>query len=178
MFLHSASYPRSAKSPRTRPNHAPGCPLGPARRFATFSTMRKRGRSSPTNRAISDQRPERLPASPSPFPATLRSWQGKPPEITSTGPTSSPRNVVTSSKQGTSGQCFASTRRQNGSISQNATVSNPPVRSSPRLKPPIPENRSKTFSALTPAPYASQGRLWSFARSVRTLAAAARASCL
>ena len=34
--------------------------------------------------------------------------------------------------------------RQNGSISQNATV-RIPARSSPRLKPPIPEKRSRTF---------------------------------
>src|SRR5690606_2911722 len=46
----------------------------------------------------------------------------------------------------TSGQCFARTRRQNGSISQKATVSKPPVRSKPRLKPPMPEKRSRTRS--------------------------------
>src|SRR5215510_5710524 len=45
---------------------------------------------------------------------------------------------------GTSGQCLARTRRQNGSISQNATV-RIPARSSPRLKPPMPLNRSRTF---------------------------------
>ncbi len=33
-----------------------------------------------------------------------------------------------------------------GSISQKATVSNPPVRSSPSENPPIPENRSSTRS--------------------------------
>lgn len=50
-----------------------------------------------------------------------------------------------SSYIGTFGQCFANTRRQNGSISQNATVCIP-ARSSPRLKPPMPLNRSRTHN--------------------------------
>ena len=33
------SNPISAKSPRTRPNHPPGCSLGPLSKFATFSTI-------------------------------------------------------------------------------------------------------------------------------------------
>jgi len=62
----------------------------------------------------------------------------------STGPIASAVNSRTSSKIGTSGQCFRSTAWQYGSISQNATVSNPPVRSSPSEKPPMPENKSNT----------------------------------
>ena len=45
---------------------------------------------------------------------------------------------------GTSGQCFRKTTWQNLSCSQNATVSNPPVRSSPSENPPMPLKRSRT----------------------------------
>jgi hypothetical protein len=37
-------------------------------------------------RAISTQSPDRSPSIPAPFPAALMSWQGKPPETTSTRP--------------------------------------------------------------------------------------------
>jgi hypothetical protein len=46
---------------------------------------------------------------------------------------------------GSFGQCFCNTCWQKGSISQNATVSMP-ARSKPREKPPMPENKSSTFS--------------------------------
>ena len=48
-----------------------------------------------------------------------------------------------SSCMGTSGQCFARTLRQYGSISQKATVCIP-ARSRPNENPPIPENKSNT----------------------------------
>lgn len=156
MLCQIASYPSAAKSPRTRPNHWPGCSLGPASRFATFSTKRIFGRRSPDNLTISDHKPDRSASMPARSPALEMSWQGNPPQITSTGPTSSPFSLVTSSNWRTCGQCFANTRRQNGSISQKATVSNPPVRSKPKLKPPIPEKRSRTrnlFITLTRSPH-------------------------
>jgi hypothetical protein len=46
--------------------------------------------------------------------------------------------VQMSSWQGTAGQCFASTRWQNGSLSTNATVSIPPSQRAASEKPPIP----------------------------------------
>ena len=51
-----------------------------------FSTKTKRGRTSPTIRAISRQSPDRAPSIPAPLPAALMSWHGKPPETTSTMP--------------------------------------------------------------------------------------------
>lgn len=50
--------------------------------------------------------------------------------------------------RGTLGNLFSKTCKQYLSISQKATVSNPPVDSSPRLKPPIPEKRSKCLSFI------------------------------
>jgi hypothetical protein len=49
---------------------------------------RVRGRHSSMRRRYSLQSPDRSPASPAPLPAVLMSWQGNPPAITSTGPTS------------------------------------------------------------------------------------------
>jgi len=46
----------------------------------------------------------------------------------------------------TRGQCFARTFLGYSSMSQNATVSKPPVASSPRENPPIPLKRSKCLS--------------------------------
>lgn len=140
---HVASYLSAERSPRTSPIPRLSKP-------GTFSTMTNRGRSSPMRRPYSDHRPDRAPSRPARFPAWLMSWHGNPPQMTSTPIPSLERasavRVLTSSYRGTSGQCFASTRRQNESISQKATVSNPPVRSKPKLKPPIPEKRSRTRS--------------------------------
>ncbi len=69
----------------------------------------------------------------------------------STAPTSAPRSFVTSSKTGTLGQCFRSTSRGNGSISQKATVRKPPVRSRPSDIPPIPLKRSSTVITASPS---------------------------
>lgn len=70
--------------------------------------------------------------------ATLVRWQGGPPATTSA---STDGMVLASWWTGMPGQCFASTRRQRGSISQKATVWNP-ARSNPRDSPPIPLKRS------------------------------------
>ena len=112
---------------------------------ATFSPITQAGLSSSTSRYISGHKWRSSPA-PSRFPAKLKGWHGYPPQIRSTAPTLVPFNFRMSSCSGTSGQCFANTFRQYGSISQNATVSNPPARSRPSEKPPMPENRSNTFS--------------------------------
>ncbi len=152
MQCHSASYPISAKSPRTLSSPLPS-------NAETFYRITYRGRSSPVRRAISDQRPERSPSMPAPFPATLMSWQGNPPVITSTVIPSclslSPVNSLTSVYCGTSGQCLASTLRGYASISQKATVLKPPVRSSPSENPPMPENKSSTCSVKPLTPQAS-----------------------
>src|SRR5690606_20270576 len=56
-----------------------GRSLGPISKFATFSTMRKRGRISQHSRIISDHRPLRSPSMPLRRPAMERSWHGNPP---------------------------------------------------------------------------------------------------
>jgi len=121
-------------------------------RAATFSTSTYRGRISPMSRANSDHRPDCSPSMPAPFPATLISVQGKPPHMTSTAIPSAARrapvSVRTSSYCGTPGQCFASTRRQKGSISTKAAVLNPLVRSSPKSKAPMPLNSERTESIM------------------------------
>ena len=125
---HSRSYPLSAMSPRTVPIPSPSS-------AATFSTIAYRGCTMRMVRTSSQYNPERSPEIPARFPACDTSWHGKPPHTTSALPHSA-LIVRTSSWQGVLGQCLASTARGNGSISQKATVSNPPVRSKPRVKPP------------------------------------------
>lgn len=91
---HRASNPIAARSPRTRSNPR-------TRRAGEFSTNTNRGRTSSTTRAISRQSPLRSPSSPLPFPAVLKSWQGNPPDTTSTIPFQGlPSNVRTSSQIG------------------------------------------------------------------------------
>lgn len=140
----TASYLSAKRSPRTVPIPRPS-------KLATFSTMMNCGRTSPMIRRYSSQRPDRAPLMPDRFPAVEMSWHGNPPQMTSMSVIPSRRRVSalssrTSSYIGTPGQCLDSTRRQKGSISQNATVSNPPVRSSPRENPPMPLKRSSVFS--------------------------------
>lgn len=131
MQCHCVSYPTWASAPRTAP-----IPL--LSNSATFSSSSFGRPTMRTVRMTCQKSPERSPASPAPFPASDTSWQGKPAVTRSTGPQCSKLAVATSSYCGTSGQCFANTRRGNSSISQNATVSKPPVRSRPREKPPMP----------------------------------------
>ena len=139
MQCHSVSYPIEAMAPSTEP-----IPL--SSKAATFSSSSLGRPTMRTVRRICQKSPERSPDKPAPFPASERSWQGKPAVTKSTGPIDPNSAVVTSSYCFTSGQCLANTSRGNSSFSQKATVSKPPVRSSPRLKPPIPENRSRTLS--------------------------------
>jgi len=125
-------------------------PIHPSRSSVLFSTMMNLGRISQTMRRYSNHSPLLSPSRPRPEPDVERSWHGNPPQMTSTEIPSSRRTSAVSSLTSpycfTPGQCFAKTRRGNSSISQNATVSKPPVRSSPRLNPPIPLNRSRTRS--------------------------------
>jgi len=53
----------------------------------------------------------------------------------------------TTANIGTDGQCLVSILRQNGLISQNATVCSPAA-SKPMEKPPMPEKISRTFNIL------------------------------
>lgn len=94
---HSASYPISARSPRTLASPLPTS-KGEFSRNANF------GRTSLIIRCISRQSPERAPSMPAPFPAAEMSWHGKPPDTTSTRPRHGrPSKVHTSSHIGKGG---------------------------------------------------------------------------
>lgn len=94
---HSASYPISARSPRTLAS-----PLPTSR--GEFSRNANFGRTSLIIRCISRQSPERAPSMPAPFPAAEMSWHGKPPDTTSTRPRHGrPSKVHTSSQTGKGG---------------------------------------------------------------------------
>jgi len=146
---HSASNPSAAKSPRTRPNSIERSP-------ATFSTNTMRGRTTRTMRAYSLHSPDLSPARPLRLPATDTSWHGNPPQITSTGSSSSP-TAHTSSKRRASGQCFASTVRHHGSRSTCHTVRPPVAASTPRSSPPMPLN-SDPMRGVTGAPGPTRSR--------------------
>ena len=94
---HSASYPISAKSPRTTCNPR-------LVSSGEFSTKTYRGPTSRMILANSFHKPERAPVIPFPLPAALMSWQGNPPQIASTFPRQGfPSKVVTSSQIGNRG---------------------------------------------------------------------------
>ena len=77
-------------------------------------------------RVIWKNSPLRVPPfSPPPFPATLRSWHGKPPTISVTGGSIAPSIVVTSSYSGTPEKRAASTSRHFSSRSQHHSVRHP-----------------------------------------------------
>ena len=141
MLCHSASYPMLANSPRTHPMGACSPSFGGASNPGTFSTSTNRGRSRRTTRANSHHRPDRSPASPSRFPARLRSWQGNPPAMRSTphSPLAGGK-VRMSSHFGTLGQCFCRTRLAYSSIS-TCHLHVRPARSNPKSIPPTPANR-------------------------------------
>lgn len=137
---HAASYPLSAKSPRTR--SSPRIVTS-----ATFSTIVNRGRKTRMTRCISTQSPlpSSLPTIPALKPSDEMSTHGNPPQIKSTRKSPSAcGNSLMSLNRGMSGQCFASTDRANGSIStcQRHAM---PARSSPRSNPPMPANRLPKF---------------------------------
>lgn len=143
-------YPISASVPSTVPKSRP--PLL-ERRPGTFSRRTARGRTASMMRANSKKSPDLSPASPLRFPATERSWQGKPPQRRSTrpgspalvcrpppfaGPPSPPLHTSrTSSVMGTPGHRTARTFRRQGSDSQKNKCWCP-ARWSPRSSPPTP----------------------------------------
>ena len=91
-------------------------------------------------RICSIKRPERAPDNPARAPATLRSWQGLPPQMMSTGSSSLPFNFVMSPLWAMPGKRRSVTFMGNGSISlaQRVLI---PYRSAARGKPPMPSNR-------------------------------------
>ena len=123
---HLASYPIEAKSPRTTSSPRTVS-------IGEFSTNANLGRTSQMMRANSFQSPDLSPVIPAPAPADDMSWQGNPPETTSTIPRQGlPSKVQTSSQIGKGGRspsfCRAtSTLAGYGSISTAQTVSQPSI---------------------------------------------------
>lgn len=69
------------------------------------------------------------------------SWQGKPPQMMSTGGTVDQSTAVMSPKLGTPGQWVASTLDALVSTSQCQAAVAPNTSSTARSRPPMPENR-------------------------------------
>lgn len=70
--------------------------------------------------AICAHRPERVPGfRPAIFPTVETSWQGNPPQSTSTGSTWLQSTVVMSPRLGAPGQWWAKTRATGSLISEN-----------------------------------------------------------
>ena len=88
-------------------------------------------------RICSINRPEREPAKPALAPATLRSWQGEPPQMMSTGGSFAPSSLVMSPRWTISGKRSLVTRMGNGSISLAHRVAMP-LRRAARGKDPPP----------------------------------------
>jgi len=122
---------------------------------ATFSTSAASGRMSPMIRRCSHQRPECRPDKPAPRPAADTSVHGKPPMMRSAhGVFSRSTSLTSVTPRYTVGQCFASTCRQNGSISTYAAnrgdrPASSSAASTPRSKRPMPENSDRTLAFLT-----------------------------
>ncbi len=131
----------------------------------TFSQQNQRGRISIpvrprsrsavlisfTIRICSIKRPEREPDNPALVPATLRSWQGLPPQMRSTGNNSFPDNFVISPSCDILGNLCLVTFIGNGSISLAQSGMNP-ARTAARGKPPMPSNRLPMVIALISSP--------------------------
>lgn len=120
----------------------------------TFSQMKSRGRINSSAipvrlsafrisfviRICSMKRPERAPARPARVPATDRSWQGLPPQMISTGRSSSPRSFVMSPTCCMPGKWRFVTSMGKASISlaQRGMI---PLRNAASGNPPIPSKR-------------------------------------
>ena len=94
--------------------------------------------------AMDSHRPDRVPeAMPARFPARLRSWQGEPPHMTSTGSTSAQLILVMSPRLGVSGHRVAASLQGPGSTSLvHATrASGSTAIATPMSRPPYPVNR-------------------------------------
>lgn len=140
---HSASNPRSERSPRIHPNASAS--LSSPRTFSTrmLGQVPPLASRTASTAAMNQGHPQRSSPTPSPSPEWLNGWQGNPPatsRIRRTGWLAHHRGKVrTSSCCATSGQRRRSTRRRNGSFSTCARQLSP-ARSSPRSRPPMPEN--------------------------------------
>lgn len=143
---HLASYPIWARSPRIDPSPR-------TTRAGEFSTKTKSGPISRTTRAISLQSPERSSCSPSPFPATLVPWHGKPPHTIFDLPFHGlPSKVLMLSQIGNRGRmpsrCLCKrTFLLNGSIS-TAQTQVCPSSIPPRIPPPHPAKRCSSFNLV------------------------------
>ena len=144
MIRAATSYPAATRSAATTSSpRVTSC--------ATFSMMTIAGRSSRTIRAMSNQSPERAPASPSPFPATEMSWQGNPAQMMSTRSSCSDPTLRTSLYLFASGQCFASTPRHHASISTCQSTSPQPAHWRPRSIAPMPVQREPMVGLISPS---------------------------
>ena len=111
---------------------------------STFSPINHLGLHSLMTLIVSSQR-KRSSSVPLLFPAVENGWQGNPPVMTSAW-YMCPLTFLISSIIGMFLKFFCNTFWQNLSFSTKAIVSKWPVASSPKLKPPMPLNKSKTVS--------------------------------
>lgn len=152
---HCASNPISAKSRKTTPIPRPVS-------IGEFSTKTKRGPTARMILAISRHNPLRVPSIPSPSPAALMSWHGKPPQTASTRPRHGlPSNVPTSSQIGNLGRYpsrwrWSRTALRNGSIS-TAQTGVCPSKILPRMPPPHPAKRWSSRMGLSGS---NTSRIW------------------
>lgn len=160
---HCASNPSAAKSPRIVPSPR-------VVRAGLFSTNANRGCTSPRIRLYSLHNPLRSPSSPSPVPAVLMSWHGKPPETTSTTPRHGcPSKVRTSSQTGNGDRwpsfwrCMS--RRAQKALISTAQTHRQPSKCPPRMPPPAPAKSASSFKP-PPAPVGRRAamRQWRSAR--------------
>ena len=120
------------------------------RSLGLFSEKTNVGCVSLATRSISKTSPERVPASPLPVPAALTSWQGKPPETTSTEPLQGrPSKVLMSSQIGNLSRCPSRclarrTLRAKASSSTAHWVRHPSKREANK-PPPAPANNANSF---------------------------------
>ena len=135
--LHSASYPRAARSPRTRPSP----------RIVSaeeFSTMTNRGRNSRRILAYSAHSPDCSPSMPAPLPAGDMSWQGNPPQIRSTlARLDAPASRTSVTERSALGQCLARFARARASVSTCQSVRPLSACSKPYSRPPQPPLNSE-----------------------------------
>jgi hypothetical protein len=132
------------------------------RRSGLFSAKTRGGPTSSMTRSIWNQSPERSPASPSPLPIALMSWQGNPPVTTSIRPLHGlPSKVQMSSQIGNRSSTPSRCRCNRislgkGLISTAATVVQPSSFEA-RTPPPAPAKHANSRnSGLCPPVTCSQ----------------------